>query len=129
MSMRICFPAVPKKGKVQIDNPLGPNKALVCRYIPALVVVFPSTGPGRFFTRVVDAIRLVFGDQSVSWVPSGLADSGLEEQTIRDARVLATISVLTEELSPTLRDSLTSSVRSTAERLVLPTDAEITIAA
>jgi hypothetical protein len=48
---------------------------------------------------------------------------------MRDARLLATMDTLSVQLSPGLRDSLATSIRSAAGRVELPSGAEITITA
>ena len=123
MALRYCYQLItPTKGPFKLEKP-----PTVCKYIPALIVDFPRKFP--LFSRIADAIRLVFSPRSASWVPGALADSGLDEQTARDLRILATVDALAEKLSPALRDSLTSSVLSAAKRLELPAESVITVAA
>lgn len=123
MSMRICVSIPSKPGEVT----LKPRRE--CFDIPVLLVTYPWRPPRPFFSRVADAIRLVVSPRPAPWVPSGLVKSGLGEETIRDARVLATVSALMEELSPTLRDSLASSVTLAAKQLALPQSGELTMTA
>jgi hypothetical protein len=116
MPFRICLP----KG--------NPPK-LVCWDIPVLIVKDPDPDPDPFFSRVVKAIRLVFGPRPEPWAVGRLAQSGLRDDTVRDARILATIDALAEKLSPSVRTGIAQSVQSAANRLTLPEGGELTVAA
>lgn len=121
MSMIICLPVA--KGEVVAD--LNEQR---CFEILPVWVDYPRLGPYPFLSRVVKAIRLVFGPSPEPWVPSSLVSSGLRDDVIHDARLLATVDALSEKLSPGLRDALASSLRSTVSQLALPEGGQVTIA-
>jgi hypothetical protein len=121
MSMRICLQFPSKPGEI-LREPR-------CFDIPVLIIEFPRNRPRPFLSRVADAFRLVFSPSPEPWISPSLLASGLGEETIRDARLLATVNALTEKLSPTLRASLGSSTNTTAKQLQLPQGAEMTIGA
>ena len=116
MPFRICLP----KG--------DPSK-LVCWDIPVLIVKYPGPDPDPFFTRVVKAIRLILGPSPEPWAVGNLANNGLRDETIREARILATLDSLTEKLSPSVRAAVTPSLQSAAKGLTLPQGGTLTIAA
>lgn len=111
----------------QICTTVGGKR--ICKHIPTLIVTFPGTRPDPFLTRVADATRLIFRPEPEPWVTVDLATLGLAESVIRDARILATIEMLTAELSPSLRAGVGESVKAAARKLTLPQDADFTIAA
>ena len=116
MSLRIC---VPKGDPPRLD----------CWDVPALRVQYPKPDPDPLFRRIVDAISVVFKPQPDPWAPGRLASIGLREETIRDARLLATIDELVGRLSPTVRGAVEQSVNSAAKELTLPQGGSLTNAA
>ena len=116
MSFKICVPK-------------GDPPKLVCWDIPVLIVKYPGPDPDPFFKRIAKAIRLVFGPRAEPWAPGRLATSGLREEIVRDARILATVDELVGKLSPTVRVGLAQSVQLAAKELALPQGAGLTTAA
>lgn len=115
----------------RICVPQGEPPKLQCWDIPVLVVKFPGPDPDPppFFSRVVDAFRLIFQPHPEPWAAGKLANSGLREETVRDVRILATIDALADRLTPSVRAGITQSVQSAAKGLSLPQGGDLTIAA
>lgn len=113
----------------QICLPKGDPPKLDCWYIPVLIVTYPGPDPDPFFSRVSKAIRLVFGLSRERWAVGRLAHSGLSEETVRDARILATIDSLAEKLTPVVRSTITQATESAARKLTLPQGGGLTVAA
>jgi hypothetical protein len=109
--------------------PDGINPKAKCWDIPVIIVKYPGPDPDPFFTRVSKAIRLVLSPSPEPWATGSLAASGLAEQTVRDARILATMDDLAAKLSPSLRAGLAQSVETAARNVALPQGAGLTIAA
>jgi hypothetical protein len=115
----------------QICFTVGSPPRKECRDIPVLIVRYPGPGPDPdpFFTRIVKAVRLVLGPSPEPWATGRLATLGLREETIRDARILATMDELSAKLSPSLGIGLAQSVQTAARELTLPQEGGVTIAA
>jgi hypothetical protein len=100
-----------------------------CWDIPVLIVTYPDPGPDPFFSRVGKAIRLVLGLSNEPWAVGRLAESGLNAETVRDARILATIDSLSQKLSSAAHSTIAQAADSAAKGLSLPRGGVLTIAA
>jgi hypothetical protein len=107
----------------------GNPPRLDCTYIPVLLIKWPRFTPEPFRTRVAKAFRDVFKPQPDPWLPPELRNLNLSEETIRDARILATVDALASQASPAVAASLRQAVVGATDKLNLPQGANLTNAA
>jgi hypothetical protein len=100
---------------------------LHCWYIPAIIIKWPKPGPGPFLGRLTEAVRLILKPQPDPWVSETLADLGTNIETIRDARILATVDALAAQATPAVREALRNSLDVAGRSLTLPQGSTVTV--